>query len=153
QVSDLAVTLLSHVIPTPYSCDNPACYRQSATFGDIVLHSRINAPTHAMMGELVPECVSGFLKDVAIWGRRDSVLTEEDRTHLDRLALPMHLISGSENRMFVPEATKLTYELLCEANGPSYYKRTVHEGFGHLDCYFGEEASGAVWPDIAAALA
>ena len=80
------------------------------------------------MGDLVPECLTAFLKDVAVWGRQDSILTEEDRRHLDRFKLPMHFISGSENRMFVPKSTEDSYRLLSQANGPTHYRRTVYEG-------------------------
>ena len=54
--------------------------------------------------------------------------------------------------MFVPESTDATYRLLCEANGRSYYQRSVYPGFGHLDCYFGGGAPEAIWPDIAKTL-
>jgi cholesterol oxidase len=152
QLADMAVGILSHLLPKSYSCDNPVCPRHSATFGDLILHSRVNPPTHALMGELVPECLTAFLKDVAIWARRDTILTSEDAQHLDRLRLPIHLISGSENRMFVPASTARTYELLCQANGTDQYTRTVYDGFGHLDCYIGAAAAESVWPDIARAL-
>jgi cholesterol oxidase len=153
QISDLAASFMSWVLPTSFSCDNRACYRHVATFGELILHSRINDETHAIMGYLVPECLSAFLKDVAIWGRRDSILTDDDARNLDRLRLPIHFISGSENRMFVPESTQASYNLLRDTNGASYYQRSVYEGFGHLDCYFGSGAPEAIWPDIAKTLA
>jgi hypothetical protein len=152
QVSDVAISGLAIVLPKSYSCNNPACYRQSATFGDIVLHSRLSPITHAMMGELLPECSSGFLKDAAFWSRRDSVLLKEDFYHLYRLQLPITLISGSENRMFVPEGTARTYKLLCDENGPANYERKVYPGFGHLDCFIGDAGRTKIWPDIAKAL-
>jgi cholesterol oxidase len=65
------------------------------------------------------------------------------------MRLPIHFISGSKNRMFVPKATEETFRLLCDANGESYYKRTVFDDFGHLDCYFGRGAAQIVWPNIA----
>ena len=151
-VADVAASFMSRVLPTTFSCDNRACYRHVATFGELILHSRINEETHAMMGDLVPECLTAFLKDVAIWGRRDSILTNEDARNLHRLRLPIHLISGSENRMFVPESTEATYRLLCDANGQSYYQRSVYQAFGHLDCYFGSGAPEVIWPDIARTL-
>jgi cholesterol oxidase len=151
--SDLAISFLSTVLPKSYHCDNPSCDRQSATFGEIIQHSQLNATTHAMMGELVPECLTAFLKDVAVWTRRDDILTAEDRTHLDRLRLPMLFISGSENRMFVPESTAKTYEMLRQANGDDFYHRTVFQGFGHLDCFIGETAAAEVWPDLVGHLA
>ncbi|WP_455379343.1 hypothetical protein [Petrachloros mirabilis] len=151
-ISDIAASLVSWLWPVTFSCNNGACYRQAATFGELILHSRIEEATHAIMGDLVPECHTFFLKDVALWGRRGSVLTAEDLRHLDRLRFPIHFLSGSLNRMFVPESTEETYNLLCDANGPEYYRRTVSQGFGHLDCYFGEGARQEIWPVIAEAL-
>jgi alpha-beta hydrolase superfamily lysophospholipase len=155
QAADRALSvgtrLLTHV-PGRFPCDNPACHRQELTFGALVCHSRINDATHALMGDLLPECLMTFLNDVAFWGRRDDLLNDADRQHLDRLRLPIHLISGSENRIFIPEATARTYQLLCAANGPSDYERTVYDGFGHLDCYIGEDAADTIWPDLAATL-
>ena len=151
--SDIAVSFLSHILPKSYSCDNPACHRQSATFGDLIFHARVNAATHALMGDLVPECLTAFLQDVANWARKPDILTDEDRNHLDRLRLPILFISGAENRMFVPLATELTFNLLCEANGADSYQRKVYNDFGHLDSYIGEDANTAIWPDLAAALA
>ncbi|HVI77937.1 MAG TPA: hypothetical protein VM715_07205 [Candidatus Acidoferrum sp.] len=152
RISDLAASLLTLVMPRSFDCDNRACYRQVATFGELILHSRINTETHGLMGDLVPECLTGFLKDVAVWARRETILTDEDRQHLDRLRLPIHFISGSENRMFIPESTEDSFNLLCELNGPAYYRRKVYHGFGHLDCYFGRGALEAIWPDLIAAL-
>lgn len=152
QLSDIAVTMVSWVLPRSFSCNNRACYRHATTFGELILHERIDEATHALMGELVPECLTAFLKDVAVWVRHGSVLTSEDMRHLDRLKLPIHFISGSENRMFVPMATEESFRLLCDANGKSYYQRVVHEGFGHLDTYFGKDAPAMIWPDIAHAL-
>jgi hypothetical protein len=152
-MSDLAISVLAWILPKSYSCDNPTCHRHSASFGDLIMHARVNPATHAMMGDLIPECLTGFLKDVAVWGRKDSILAKDDMSHLGRLQLPIHLISGSENRMFVPQSTQSTYDMLCEANGPQNYQRTVYQGFGHLDCFVGDDACEAIWPDLAAALA
>jgi cholesterol oxidase len=152
RIADLAVTLLSHLIPKSYSCDNPVCARHSATFGDLILHTQVNRATHNIMGDLIPECTAGFLKDVAVWSRKRTVLRDDDRKHLDRLRVPTHFISGSENRMFVPRGTELSFELLREVNGSDLYTRTVYEGFGHLDCYVGEGAARAIWPDLARTL-
>lgn len=153
RIADLAVSVLSHVLPKSYSCDSAVCPRHSATFGDLILHSRVNKATHDIMGELIPECIAGFLKDVAVWSRKTTVLTREDRDHMDRLKVRTLFVSGSENRMFVPRSTETTYELLCELNGPSLYERKVYQNFGHLDCYVSDAAATFIWPDLAATLA
>ena len=152
RIGDLAASFLALVLPRSFKCDNRACRRHVATFGELILHSRINRDTHELIGDLVPECLTGFLKDVALWARRETILTEEDRQHLDRLKLPIYFLSGSENRMFLPESTEDSFNLLCDLNGPEYYQRKVYSGFGHLDCYFGMGAVEAIWPDLVAAL-
>jgi len=151
-MADIAVSFLSHILPKSYSCDNPVCPRHSATFGDLIFHSRVNAATHAIIGDLVPECLTAFLQDVANWARKQNILTDEDHKHLDRLRMPITFISGAENRMFVPQGTEQTFDLLCEANGKDNYRRTVYKDFGHLDCYIGEGAATEIWPDLAGAL-
>ena len=153
KMADIAVSFLSHILPKSYSCDNPVCPRHSATFGDLIFHSRVNAATHAIIGDLVPECLTAFLQDVANWARKQNILTDEDHKHLDRLRMPITFISGAENRMFVPQGTEQTFDLLCEANGKDNYRRTVYKDFGHLDCYIGEGAATEIWPDLAGALA
>ncbi len=153
KMADIAVSFLSHILPKSYSCDNPVCPRHSATFGDLIFHSRVNAATHAIIGDLVPECLTAFLQDVANWARKKNILTDEDHKHLDRLRLPITFISGAENRMFVPQGTEQTFDLLCDANGKDTYRRTVYKDFGHLDCYIGEGAATEIWPDLAGALA
>src|SRR5262249_22964117 len=129
-----------------------ACYRHVATFGEIILHSQVNPTTHAMMGELVPECCSGFLKDVALGARRDTILNGEDLRHLDRLRLPILFISRHAHRMLIPESSAASYQLLCNAKGSSLYRRMICPGFGHLDCYIGTGASKQIWPDLSHAL-
>jgi alpha-beta hydrolase superfamily lysophospholipase len=145
---DLTVAVVAATWPKSYSCDNSACHRQSATYGDIVYHPKINAETHALMGDLVPEVNSGFLKDVAPNSRSHDMLTDEDRRHLDRLDLPMLLISGTENQMFVPEATERTWRLLHGALG-DHIQRKVFHGFGHLDFYLSGEAREPIWETLA----
>ena len=146
EVSDRAMSLFSRLIPN--SCDKLICRRQRLTFGEVILHSRVNHATHDLMGDLIPECQAFFLKDVAVWARRGTVLNQGEVEHFDRLKLPIHLISGGENRMFVPISTQLTYQMLCDRNGADLYRRTLYQGFGHLDCFVGEGARDAIWPDL-----
>jgi pimeloyl-ACP methyl ester carboxylesterase len=145
---DLTVGVVAATWPKSYSCDNDACHRHSATYGDIVYHPRINDETHALMGALVPEVNSAFLKDVAPNSRAYDILADEDRKHLDRLDLPLLLISGSENQMFVPEANERTYQLLHRALGENI-QRELFQGFGHLDFYLSADAKQPIWGKLA----
>jgi pimeloyl-ACP methyl ester carboxylesterase len=145
---DAAVGFLAATWPKSYSCDNPACARHSATYGDIVFHERINDATHALMGDLVPEVNSSFLKGVAPNARAGDILTDDDRKHLGRLDLPMLLISGLENQMVVPEATERTWRMLNGALGDNI-RRQVFDGFGHLDFYLSGQAREPIWKQLA----
>ena len=150
-VWDALVGFLAIVWPKSYSCSNSACHRQSATYGDIVYHDKINDETHALMGDLVVEVNSTFLKSIGPNARAKNILTDEDRRHLDRLAVPILLISGRENQMFVPESTERTWRMLRDAVGDSI-QREVFDGFGHLDCYISGEAKQPIWERLSAFL-
>lgn len=147
ELSDRVVSLFSRMLPK--SCDNLVCRRHRLTFGELIHHPRVNPATHHLMGDLIPECQVFFLKDVALWSRKGTVLSRADREHFDRISVPIRFISGNENRMFTPGSTAQTYRMLCEKNGEDLYRRTVYEGFGHLDCFVGDGARDALWPDVA----
>ena len=147
-VWDALVAVVATVWPKSYRCSNSSCHRQSATYGDIVFHRRINAATHALLGDLVPEVNSTFVKNAARHVRAPDILTAEDHSHLDRLDVPMLLVSGQENQMLVPKSTERTWRMLKNALGDNI-ERQVFEGFGHLDCYLSEQAKGPVWQPLA----
>jgi cholesterol oxidase len=149
--ADLAITGLASVVPKSYECHSVSCARHSAVFGDLLHHDRVNAETHSLMGDLIPDVGTGFLVDVAGKSRASSVLTSDDQHHFDRLALPMCLISGEKNRTFRPESTDQSYDRLVQENGASHYRRHVIPDYGHLDCLIGDEASEHVYPLIAKA--
>lgn len=148
--ADAAISALAAVLPT--HCERAVCHRHSATFGNLVQHSRLSEETHALLGELIPEVHVSFLRDVAPHSRHASALREDDERHLQRLALPITLISGEHNETFIPAATELSFHRLCAENGPALYRRHVVAGYGHLDCLLGSDADRDVYPLIVDAL-
>jgi len=66
--------------------------------------------------------------------------------HLDRLAIPIAFIHGAENACFLPESTRVTFDLLRETNGAGLYSRHVIPGYGHIDCIYGKNAAQDVYP-------
>lgn len=149
--ADLAITGLAAIVPKSYECESVSCHRHSAVFGDLVRHERVNAETHSIMGDLIPNVGTGFLVDIAHKTRVSTILTNEDQRHFDRLALPMCLISGEKNRTFRPESTDQSYDRLVQENGASFYRRHVIPDYGHLDCLIGDDAVDHVYPLIARA--
>jgi len=69
--------------------------------------------------------------------------------NLQRLRnIPIYFFSGSENRVFSPESTDISYMTLRDAGDEEQYERDVFEGFGHLDCWMGEKAAKEIWPRV-----
>lgn len=71
--------------------------------------------------------------------------------NLQRLRnLPIYFFTGSENGVFLPEATDISYTTLRNTFNEGQYERDVIDGFGHSDCWMGEKAAEAVWPRVRA---
>lgn len=62
--------------------------------------------------------------------------------------IPIYFFSGSENGVFTPEATEMSYTTLRNEFDEGQYERDVFDGFGHLDCWMGEKAADVVWPRV-----
>jgi cholesterol oxidase len=65
--------------------------------------------------------------------------------HTDRYRMPISLITGEHNRMFLPAGIAATHQLLCAANGPELYTRHVIKGYAHLDLWLGRDAERDVF--------
>jgi hypothetical protein len=78
-----------------------------------------------------------------------SVKELENDINLDHLKhIPIFFFSGSENAVFTPEATDMSYTTLRSKFDEGQYERDVFDGFGHLDCWMGEKAADVVWPRV-----
>jgi aspartate/methionine/tyrosine aminotransferase len=64
------------------------------------------------------------------------------------LNVPIYFFSGSENAVYSPESTDLSYTRLREFGDERQYEREVFDGFGHLDCWMSEKAAGVIWPTV-----
>lgn len=151
---DRIISIMAPLIPKTYRGGTIPVKRHSATFGDLLHMPRVDQVTVDLMGSLIPQVLMAFLRDVMRFTRANdsSVFSDDDLQHLDRLALPVTFLVGEHNNMFVPEATRRTWALLCDRNGASHYERTVIQGYGHLDCIVGEKAAEDVFPLFAKGL-
>jgi len=68
--------------------------------------------------------------------------------HLERMKMPITLISGAKNGVFLPESSEASYKELCEVNGDQYYTRHVLADYGHNDCLIGKNTVHDVYPLI-----
>ena len=76
------------------------------------------------------------------------LVTMENLTRLK--GIPILFFSGSENSVYSPEATDMSYNAFRNALSEGDYERYVFQGKGHLDCWMGVEAVKDVYPTVLA---
>jgi len=65
-----------------------------------------------------------------------------------RFNIPVTFIHGDANVVFIPEGTKMTYDLVRSINGPDLYSRYTFPGMGHLDTWLGQGSAKYVFPVV-----
>jgi cholesterol oxidase len=140
-------------IPASQRCNSPVCHRITFMYSQAFEHSNLNALTHDSLHELFGiASVRGF-EHLARMVRKGHIVTAEGKDaylpHLRRLAIPIAFLHGARNRCFLPESTRLTYNLLRAKNDEKLYTRYVIPHYGHSDCILGKDAARDVYPYIA----
>ncbi|MGO8996937.1 MAG: alpha/beta fold hydrolase [Polyangiaceae bacterium] len=137
-------------------CANKVCHRIAFLYGELYEHANLTDLNHERMHELFGLTnIKGFEQLAAIVRAKQLVNAAGENTYLkdekslERLALPIRFIHGADNRCYLPESTRLTYERLRRVNSPGLYSRVVIPDHGHIDCIFGRNASSTVFPFIA----
>ncbi|KAG0038392.1 hypothetical protein BGZ82_000350 [Podila clonocystis] len=164
---DQAVDNALRFMPMPLHeyCNNAVCHRASFCFGLLWEHDKLSKNLHdnldEILGSINLESLKGLVHD---WCKKQTLTNTEGQDlvtpeNLKRAfeKVPVLLIHGSKNQVFVPEATLKTVEQLRENNLPgtamtfdykSMYRREVIPGYGHLDCILGDKAYKDVYPFI-----
>jgi cholesterol oxidase len=137
-------------------CENLPCHRITFMYAPLYDHAQLNEATHETLYETFGVANMKAFEHLALLTNKGHLLNfaGEDvyLPHLDRLALPITFIHGADNECFEPESTQITYDLLRQTNGTSFYDRHVIPGYGHIDCIFGKNASRDVFPIVLNAL-
>lgn len=141
-----------HPVDAEERCDSAVCRRITVMYGELYQHAQLSAATHASLDELFGLVSIRAFGHLATLGRAGHLVNESGDEvylpHLDRLALPILFVHGEKNECVLPRATEITLEQLTQANGPSWYSRTVIPEYGHVDCIIGQHASRDVYPKI-----
>lgn len=138
--------------PDGQECNSPVCHRISFMYSLLYQHEQLGQRIHDNLHELFGVSNISTFEHLALMVREKQVMSHDGKDsympHLDRLKVPIRFIHGAENRCYLPASTKLTYDLLCDRNGPALYDRHVIPGYGHIDCMFGQNAARDVYPLI-----
>ena len=133
-------------------CNNATCHRITFIYAPLYEHDQLNEGTHEALHEMFGVANMSSLDHLAEMVRSGHLVNASGAEvylhHLDRLAIPISFIHGEENACFMPESTKITFDLLRETNGEQLYERHVVPKYGHIDCIFGKNASEDIFPLI-----
>ncbi len=142
--------------PTAERCDSAVCRRILLIYGEVYKHDQLNAATHRAIHEMFGVASITAFRHLLLMVRERKIVNKDGRdvylNHLDRLALPITFIHGSENRLFFPEGTLKTVEALSAANGAELYKHVLIPNYAHMDLFIGRNAARDVFPTILSAL-
>lgn len=139
-------------LSTEEPCQNTVCRRITFLYGQLYEHDQLNQATHDCLHEMFGLANLKSFEHLALMVRKNHIVNAEGKEiylpYLDRLALPITFIHGTENQCFLPESTAITYQLLQEKNGTAFYTRHLIPHYGHIDCIFGKNAVKDVYPYI-----
>lgn len=133
-------------------CDSATCRRITFMYGPLYEHDQLSADSHAALDELFGVASIKSFEHLALLSRVGHLVDGQGHEvympHLERLAIPITFLHGSENLCFLPESTEITVNVLSERNGPDLYTRHLIPNYGHIDCIFGKNAATDVYPHI-----
>lgn len=131
-------------------CDSPVCRRIRFMWGETFLHENLNYATHRAIHELFGDGNLRLFQHLASIVRAGRLVNRAEQDvylpEIRRLALPITLIQGAKNTLFLPSASQKTFEALIQANGAELYRRKVFDEYAHMDCFIGKDAAADVFP-------
>lgn len=134
-------------------CDSAVCRRILLMYGEVYAHDRLNDATHRAIHEMFGVANLGTFNHIARMVRSRQIVDAKGRdvylTHLDRLALPITLLHGARNRLFLPEGTRKTLQTLTSANDAKLYQRIEFPDYAHMDLFIGRHSARDVYPEVA----
>lgn len=137
-------------------CHSDTCHRITFMYASLYKHENLTDLLHDNLDELFAEANIETFAHLARMCRAGQLLDTHGNDvympNLARLQLPILFLSGAENECYLPQSTKLTYDLLCARFGAARYRRQLIPGYGHIDGIYGRHAVRDVYPHILAHL-
>jgi cholesterol oxidase len=149
-VLDKALDVVMRAFGGRHRNESAVARRIMFIYGDVYDNARMNGETLDAMEGIFGVSNMTFFEHIAMMIRLghsvDARGEEAYLSNLERIATPITFMHGEHNRMFLPESTLETFDLLRQVNGPDRYRRLVIPGYAHLDCWVGERAEIDVYP-------
>lgn len=146
------MALRVYPIPKAEACHEAVCRRLAFIYGVAVHHDNMDEQTHATMHELFGATDMTMMVHLSRMARAEQLVGADgaDRylPEVARLRMPITLVSGSENLVWIPASTARSHEVLAALHGEQSVRREVIEGYGHQDVFIGARAAADAFPVI-----
>ncbi len=146
------MALRAYPVPKAEACHEAVCRRLAFIYGVAVHHANMDDQTHATMHELFGATDMTMMVHLSRMARAERLVGADgaDRylPEVGRLKMPITLLSGSENLVWVPASTARSHEVLAALHGEQSVRRELIEGYGHQDVFIGARASVDAFPTI-----
>jgi pimeloyl-ACP methyl ester carboxylesterase len=156
----LSSTLLGFFVNAiHHECDSTVCHRMTFMYGHMYPHDNVNVETHDRQKDDYGPCNITTLQHLEQCANRGYAAkfdygsarnkqkysgSETPPSYVENakhLKIPITLVSGDLNNVFVKDSTLETYNWLCQQNGPEDYTRRVIPNYGHFDNFVGAHAN------------
>ncbi len=118
-------------------------------YAPLYRHEQLNEATHDALGEMFGVANMKSFEHLALMVRKGHVVGADgsDRylPHLERMAIPICFIHGSENECYLTEGITRTDRAPLAGKRRRTSTRAMSPGYGHIDCIFGKDAARDVF--------
>jgi cholesterol oxidase len=143
-------------IPREERCDAAVCRRLAFIYGIAVHHAAVNEATHLALHELFGTTDLTMMRHLARCALEERLVTADGRDaylpNVERARLPITLLHGEHNKVWLPASTVRTHDWLVRELGPAGFEHKSFAGHGHQDTFMGAEAARDAYPAILAHL-
>jgi len=154
--ADRFIDQVVKMFPSREACTSAVCRRILGIYGEVYKHEMLNEPTHQAIHEMFGVANVTAFDHITRMIREGHVVDAQGRdvymANLSRLALPITFLHGMENRLFLPEGTEKTFQLLAQRNGGGLYQRITVPVYAHMDCFMARNSATDIFPLISNAL-
>ena len=117
--------------------------------GEVYDHDQLNDATHEHLHEVFGVANMRTFQQITRILREGHVVAADGADvylpQVDRFRMPIAFLHGANNRLFLPEGSRLTYDLLVEHHGPGLHTRHVIDDYAHMDLFIGKDAARDVY--------
>ena len=153
---DVIIDNVLKLAPSKEQCPSAVCRRILGIYGEVYKHDNLNEATHKAIHEMFGVANMTTFNHLSLMVRKEQLVDKDGGDtylpHIDRLAIPITLVTGAENNLFLPEGTARTLQTLSKANDAKLYQRVLFPNYAHMDLYIGRDSARDVYPTIVSEL-